>query len=79
MLDNLKESPEQISGWFGRGRRFLTDVKAELGRVSWPTGREVRATTWVVILVSAMFGVYLYIVDLTLSALAKWFFDRFGA
>ena len=41
MLDNLKESPEQVSGWFGRLARFLTDVRAELGRVTWPTRREV--------------------------------------
>jgi preprotein translocase subunit SecE len=79
MLDNLKDSPDQVAGWFGRARRFLVDVRAELGRVTWPTRREVWATTVVVILVSAMFGVYLYIVDISLSAVAKWFFDRFGA
>ena len=37
MLDNLKESPEHVGGWFGRARRFLVDVRAELGRVTWPT------------------------------------------
>ena len=50
MLDNLKESPEQVVGWFGRARRFLIDVRGELGRVTWPTRREVWATTVVVIL-----------------------------
>jgi preprotein translocase subunit SecE len=79
MLDNLKESSEQASGWFGRARRFLVDVRAELGRVTWPTRREVWATTVVVILVSALFGVYLYIVDLSLSALVAWVIRRFGA
>ena len=47
MLDNLKESPEHVSGWFGRARRFLVDVRAELGRVTWPTRREVWATEYV--------------------------------
>ena len=79
MLDNLKESPDQVSGWFGRGRRFLTDVRAELGRVTWPTRREVWATTIVVLLVSTLIGLYLYLVDLGLSALVKWIFDRVGA
>ena len=46
MLDNLKESPEHVAGWFGRARRFLIDVRSELGRVTWPTRREVWATTW---------------------------------
>ena len=79
MLDNLKESPEQVSGWFGRLTRFLTDVRAELGRVTWPTRREVWATTLVVILVSTMFGIYLYTIDVGLSFLVDFMFRRFGA
>jgi preprotein translocase subunit SecE len=78
MLDNLKESPEHVSGWFGRGRRFLLDVRAELGRVTWPTRREVWATTIVVILISLLFGIYLYVVDLSLSALVAWIFQKVG-
>ena len=78
MLDNLKESPEHVSGWFGRARRFLVDVRAELGRVTWPTRREVWATTVVVILISVFFGLYLWFVDLVLSALQVWVFERFG-
>jgi preprotein translocase subunit SecE len=79
MLDNLKESPEQVAGWFGRARRFLVDVRAELGRVTWPSRREVWATTIVVILTSLLFGIYLYSIDLSLSAVLSWVFRRFGA
>ena len=79
MLDNLKESPEQVVGLFGRFRRFLIDVRSELGRVTWPTRREVWATTLVVILVSSFIGVYLFMVDLGLSTLVDWIFRRFGA
>jgi preprotein translocase subunit SecE len=79
MLDNLKETPEHVGGWVGRARRFLTDVRAELGRVTWPTSREVWATTVVVILVSMVFGIYLYVVDLGLSAAVAWIFGRVGA
>ena len=79
MLDSLKESPEHVSGWFGRARRFLGDVRAELGRVTWPTRREVWATTVVVILVSLLFGVYLYAVDLILSAINASIFEWAGS
>jgi preprotein translocase subunit SecE len=79
MLENLKESPEQAFGWFGRFRRFLIDVRSELSRVTWPTRREVWATTVVVILVSAFIGMYLFVVDLGLSALVDAIFRRFGA
>jgi preprotein translocase subunit SecE len=79
MLDTLQESPEHVSGWFGRARRFLTEVRAELSRVTWPTRREVWATTLVVIVISLVIGIYLYLVDLSLSALVAWVFDRVGA
>jgi preprotein translocase subunit SecE len=79
MLDTLKESPEHVSGWFGRARRFLIEVRAELSRVTWPTRREVWATTIVVIVISLVIGIYLYLVDLSLSALVAWVFDRVGA
>jgi preprotein translocase subunit SecE len=79
MLDNLKESPERVGGWFTRARRFLGEVRAELGRVTWPTRREVWATTLVVLLVSIMFGLYLYGVDLILSWVVTMIFDRVGA
>jgi len=78
MLDN-QESSEGLVGWFGRFRRFLVDVRSELSRVTWPTRREVWATTIVVILVSAFIGLYLFLVDLGLSSLVDWIFRRFGA
>jgi preprotein translocase subunit SecE len=71
-LDNLKESPDQVAGWFGRAQRFLADVRSELSRVTWPTRREVWATTLVVILTSMLFGTYLFVVDLALSRLMLW-------
>jgi preprotein translocase subunit SecE len=76
MLDNLKESPDHVVGWFGRAKRFLSDVRAELGRVTWPTRREVWATTVVVILTSMLFGIYLYTIDISLSTLFKWAYTR---
>jgi preprotein translocase subunit SecE len=79
MLDNLKETPGHAAGWFGRARRFVIEVRAELGRVTWPTRREVYATTVVVILVSVMFGVYLWGVDLMLSAIVRQLFLWSGA
>jgi len=78
MLDNLKDSPDQVVGWFGRARRFLTEVRSELGRVTWPTRREVWATTVVVILTSLLFGIYLYGVDVVLSSFMAWAFRTFG-
>ena len=39
---------------------FSTEVRNEMARVTWPTRREVYATTLVVILTSIFFGLYLW-------------------
>ena len=43
---------ESVTGWWGRSRRFLAEVRNEMGRVTWPSRKEVYATTLVVILTS---------------------------
>ena len=67
------------AAWWDRARTFLTEVRNEMKRVTWPTRREVYATTVVVILVSIFFGLYLWIVDLSLSSGIHWLLARFGA
>jgi preprotein translocase subunit SecE len=48
-------------------------------RVTWPSRREVYATTLVVILTSAFFGLYLWGIDLALSAGVAWLYRVVGA
>jgi preprotein translocase subunit SecE len=68
-----------VMGWWGRARRFLAEVRNEMARVTWPTRREVYATTLVVILTSIFFGVYLYSIDLTLDRIMAWVFRTFAS
>jgi preprotein translocase subunit SecE len=70
---------ESVTGWWGRSRRFLTEVRNEMGRVTWPNRKEVYATTIVVILTSILFGVYLWGVDLILDQLYRWLLRTVGA
>jgi preprotein translocase subunit SecE len=67
------------TAWWGRARTFLTEVRNEMKRVTWPSRREVYATTLVVILVSVFFGIYLWSVDMLLSTGIHWLLARFGA
>jgi preprotein translocase subunit SecE len=69
---------ESVTGWWSRSRRFLTEVKNEMARVTWPSRREVYATTFVVILTSVFFGTYLYGIDMILNAIMGWVFRTFG-
>ena len=69
---------ESVTGWWGRSRRFLAEVRNEMARVTWPSRREVYATTLVVILTSVFFGVYLYGIDLILNAIMAKVFQTFS-
>ena len=48
-------------------------------RVTWPSRREVYATTLVVILTSAFFGLYLWGLDLAFGWAINWLYRQFGA
>ncbi len=75
-MDTVREA---AGGRIERARLFLSEVRNELKRVTWPSGREVYATTVVVILVSVFFGLYLFVVDLGLVNVVQWIFRLFGA
>ena len=67
-----------IMGWWTDSRTFLTEVRNEMRRVTWPSRREVYATTVVVILTSIFFGLYLWGLDLALARGVQWIFSTFG-
>ena len=80
--ETIEQSGERASGplgWFQRTGEFLREVRNEMKRVTWPSQREVYATTVVVILTSVFFGLYLFGVDLLLNNAVQWLFKRFGA
>jgi preprotein translocase subunit SecE len=67
-----------VAGWWGRARRFLSEVRNEMARVTWPGRREVYATTLVVIVTAIFFGLYLWGIDLILDRLMRWLYGTFG-
>ena len=85
-LEQVKPAPVRatdgsggVRGWWDNGRAFLAEVRNETHRVTWPSKREVYATTLVVILTSAFFGVYLWGLDLAFDRIVNWIVRRFGA
>ena len=67
-------------GWlprkFGEGRSFLSEVRSELKKVTWPGRSEVYSTTLVVIATSIFFGFYLWGLDLVLSRVLSFALRR---
>ena len=53
--------------WFSDGRQFLTEVRAEFRKVTWPTRQEAVAGTIGVLIVVAVLTIALSAVDFGLS------------
>ena len=75
----LETVREAAGGRVERMRVFLSEVRNELKRVTWPSQKEVYATTIVVIITSIFFGLYLFLLDLGIDKVVTWIFNRFGA
>ena len=55
-LARVKAVPQEIAD-------FYSDVRTEMKKVTSPSRKEVQATTIVVIITVALFGVYFFVVD----------------
>ncbi|MCG6926250.1 MAG: preprotein translocase subunit SecE [Acidobacteria bacterium] len=69
-----------VIGWVPRklreAREFLTEVRSELKKVTWPSRQEVQSTTLVVIATSVFFGFYLWGLDLVFSRILSLVLKR---
>jgi preprotein translocase subunit SecE len=67
-------------GWgprkFGELKAFLSEVRAELRKVTWPGRKEVYATTVVVVATTFFFGFYLWGLDLVFSQILSQVLKR---
>ena len=61
-----------VAGWPKKTKTFLEDVRAETRRVTWPSAKQVRATTVVVIVTVFFFGAYFGILDWVFTRAIGW-------
>lgn len=71
MLTKAQDGLEKVKGSWGATKAFFSEVVTETKKVTWPTLKEVRDTTIVVIIAVFIFGFFLYLVDLGLAAALK--------
>lgn len=70
MLEKVKDAPRNLITFYG-------DVKLELKKVTWPSKKEVKTTTLIVIITVFFFGIYLFVVDLFLQNAVRQIFGFF--
>ncbi len=73
----LRRPVAWVGDRFRRMRQFLHEVRVELRHVTWPSRSDVRATTVVVIITVAFFGLFLFLIDSGLARIVNMVFERF--
>jgi len=58
-----------MNRFFQRIRDYAASVRQEVGRVSWPSRKEVATFTVLIIFLTAVLGLYLGLADLILTRL----------
>jgi len=55
-----------------RVRNYVTSVRSEIGRVSWPSRKEVVSLTVLIILLAVVLGIYLGLVDVIFQQILRF-------
>lgn len=63
---------EKIKLFVDKAMQFVSQAKAELNKVTWPTRQQTLASTGVVMVIVAISAVYLGIIDFILAKLVKF-------
>jgi preprotein translocase subunit SecE len=62
----------KVTQFPARIKSFLTDVRNEMRKVTFPSRKEVQATTTVVIITVILFGIYFFIIDNVINQAMNW-------
>ncbi len=69
---------DRAGRWPAQTKDYFEDLKQEMRRVTWPTWKQVRATTTVVIVAVFAFAAYFAVVDELVGRLITKLFDAFS-
>ena len=68
MADSTQLTTEpRATGALGRSANFLTAVRAEMRKVTWPTREELQKATRMIVVLSVVLGVAIGIMDVVLQ------------
>ena len=67
-----EDQGNKVTQFPARIKGFLTDVRNEMRKVTFPSRKEVQATTTVVIITVILFGVYFFILDQAFTPAVGW-------
>lgn len=75
--DNGGNFVQRASGWPAEIKSYFEELQTEMKRVTWPTWKQVRATTVVVIIAVFAFAAYFAVIDEIFLSLINKIFNAF--
>jgi preprotein translocase subunit SecE len=75
-LDDDRSMGGRMKQFPARTRGFFNDVRNEIRKVTFPSVKEVRATTLVVIITVFVFAFYFWVIDLGINTAIQWVLTR---
>ena len=69
--------PQKAAAWPAQVKDYFEELQLEMRRVTWPSWKQVRATTAVVIAAVFGFAAYFAVVDTVINRLITKLFDTF--
>jgi preprotein translocase subunit SecE len=67
-----EDQGNRMAQYPARMKSFLSDVRNEMRKVTFPSRREVQATTTVVIITVILFGIYFFVIDQAIASGINW-------
>ena len=67
----------KAGSWPQQTKSYIDEVRAEMKHVSWPTWKQVRATTGVVIAAVFLFAAYFAVVDAIVNTIIQRIMNYF--
>ncbi len=77
MADKAQGALSRATSWPASVKAYVQELQMEMRRVTWPSGKQVRATTGVVIACVFAFAAYFYVVDLVIGRAINRVFSLF--
>ena len=68
---------KQIAQWPVRLKNYIDELQTEMRRVTWPSWKQVRSTTVVVVVTVFAFAGYFFVVDFLLGRSVGQVYDTF--
>jgi preprotein translocase subunit SecE len=78
MAEAVSTIPQGVAGWPAKVKDYVEELRMEMRRVTWPSWKQVRATTAVVIVATFAFAAYFFVVDNIVNRLITKLFETFA-